>query len=200
MHGSIHEVASNLSVLIVDENPDRAALIQQGLDEAGYGPVRIAASVQGLLRTIEEFEPAVIVIDLANPGRDLLEHMFLVSRTVQRPIAMFVDQSDEDAMYRAIEAGVSAYVVDGLRKERIKPVLDLAVMRFRAFEKLRGERDSARAALDDRRIVEIAKGIIMKREAIDEETAYKWLRETAMRRRISLSDVAREVAAKERER
>ena len=192
-------MASNLSVLIVDENPDRAALIEQGLGEAGYGPVRIAGSVQGLLRVIEEFEPAVIVIDLANPGRDLLEHMFLVSRTVRRPIAMFVDQSDEDAMYRAIEAGVSAYVVDGLRKERIKPVLDLAVMRFRAFEKLRGERDSARAALDDRRLIDIAKGLIMKRESIDEGTAYKWLRETAMRRRISVSEVAREVAAKARE-
>jgi response regulator NasT len=192
-------VATTLSVLIVDENPDRATLIRQGLDEAGYGPVQIASSVQGLVRVIEEFEPAVIVIDLANPGRDLLEHMFLVSRAVQRPIAMFVDQSDEDAMFRAIEAGVSAYVVDGLRKERIKPVLDLAVMRFRAFEKLRGERDSARAALDDRRLLDIAKGLIMKREAIDEETAHKWLRETAMRRRISVSEVAREVAVKGRE-
>ena len=121
------------SVLVVDENKIRAAIIEAGLLEAGYEQVHVIGETLGLARYIEQISPDVIVIDLENPNRDLLESMFQLSRTVKRPIAMFVDQSDQTSIEAAVEAGVSAYIVDGLTKERVKPILDMAISRFNAF-------------------------------------------------------------------
>jgi two-component system, response regulator / RNA-binding antiterminator len=188
-------VDSGLSILIVDENLDRASLIVEGLREAGHDRVIVIDRVHGILKRIEDIAPDVIVIDLANADRDLLEHMFLVSRTVRRPIAMFVDKSDEQAMYQAIEAGVSAYVVDGLKKDRIKSVLDLAVIRFKAFEKLRAERDDATQALSERKTIDRAKGILMKLKKIGEEEAYLLLRKAAMDQNKTVAGIASAVIA-----
>jgi two-component system, response regulator / RNA-binding antiterminator len=188
-------VDSGLSILIVDENLDRASLIVEGLREAGHDRVTVIDRVHGILKRIEDIAPDVIVIDLANADRDLLEHMFLVSRTVRRPIAMFVDKSDEQAMYQAIEAGVSAYVVDGLKKDRIKSVLDLAVIRFKAFEKLRAERDDATQALSERKTIDRAKGILMKLKKIGEEEAYLLLRKAAMDQNKTVAGIASAVIA-----
>lgn len=179
-----------LSILIVDENANRAALIEQGLREAGHVNVSIIQKTKGILKQIEDIAPDVIVIDLGNSNRDLLEHMFLVSRTVRKPIAMFVDQSDEQSMVRAIEAGVSAYVVDGLKKERIKPILDLAMIRFRAFEKMRDERDAAKLALDDRKLIDQAKRYLMKAKGLSEDEAYESIRKTAMAKNKSMAQIA----------
>jgi response regulator NasT len=192
-------VDPRLSILVIDENRDRARLIETSLRDAGHGRVHAIHEMRALLKQIEEFSPDVIVIDLENPHRDVLEHMFLVSRTVQRPIAMFVDKSDEQSMYRAIEAGVSAYVVDGLKKDRIKPILDLAVIRFRAFEKLRAERDEATQALAERKVVDRARGILMAQQELNELDAYQMLRRMAMNRRMSIADVAREIVARSEE-
>lgn len=179
-----------LSILLVDENIDRAALIEQGLREAGYDRVSIIRETKGVLKKIEEIAPDVIVIDLGNSSRDLLEHMFLVSRTVRKPIAMFVDQSDEQSMYRAIEAGVSAYVVDGLKKERIKPILDLAMIRFKAFENIRNERDAAKSALDDQKLIDRAKRMLMNAKGLSEEEAYESLRKAAMAQNKRIAQIA----------
>lgn len=176
--------------MIIDENGDRSALIEQGLREAGHTRVSTIRETRGLLKQIENISPDVIVIDLGNSGRDLLEHMFLVSRAVRKPIAMFVDKSDEQSMYQAIEAGVSAYVVDGLKKDRIKPILDLAIMRFKAFEKLRGERDAATLALDDVKVVGKAKRLLMKLKNISEDEAYETLRKAAMNQNKRMGEVA----------
>ena len=119
-----------------------------------------------LLRQIVEADPDVIFIDLENPNRDVLEQMFQVSRSVRRPIAMFVDRSDTASIEAAIDAGVSAYVVDGLRKERVKPILDMTISRFNAFNRLREELDRTKQALEDRKVIEKAKGILMKTRAI----------------------------------
>jgi response regulator NasT len=183
-------VDSSPSILIIDENGDRSALIEQGLREAGHTRVSTIRETRGLLKQIENISPDVIVIDLGNSGRDLLEHMFLVSRAVRKPIAMFVDKSDEQSMYQAIEAGVSAYVVDGLKKDRIKPILDLAIMRFKAFEKLRGERDAATLALDDVKVVGKAKRLLMKLKNISEDEAYETLRKAAMNQNKRMGEVA----------
>jgi two-component system, response regulator / RNA-binding antiterminator len=188
-------VESLLSILIIDENADRASLIEEGLREAGHHRVIIVDRVHGLLKRIEDIAPDVIMIDLGNADRDLLEHMFLISRTVRRPIAMFVDKSDEQAMYQAVEAGVSAYVVDGLKKDRVKSVLDLAVIRFKAFEKLRTERDDATQALAERKEIDRAKGIIMRRRNIGEEEAYRLLRQTAMNQKKTIAEIARAIIA-----
>jgi two-component system, response regulator / RNA-binding antiterminator len=188
-------VNSSLSILVIDENRERSSLIEDSLREAGHDRVIVIDRVHSLLKRIEDIAPDVIVIDLGNADRDLLEHMFLISRTVRRPIAMFVDKSDEQAMYQAVEAGVSAYVVDGLKKDRVKSVLDLAVIRFKAFEKLRTERDDATQALAERKEIDRAKGIVMKMRNIGEDEAYRLLRQTAMNQKKTIAEIARAIIA-----
>ena len=182
-----------LAILVIDENRARGAVIEAGLREAGHGQVRIVADMLGLVREIESYAPDVIVVDLENPNRDRLEQFFQVSRTVRRPIAMFVDRSDAEAMEAAIAAGVSAYVVDGLRKERVKPILDMAILRFEAFSRLERELDEARSELADRKTVEKAKGLLMRMRGLSEEEAYRLLRTTAMNEKRKLVDIAQSV-------
>jgi two-component system, response regulator / RNA-binding antiterminator len=180
-----------LHVLIIDDNAVRASVIEEGLREAGHEKVTVITDMRRLLPQIVQADPDVIFIDLENPNRDVLEQMFLVSRTVQRPVAMFVDQSDKASIEAAIDAGVSAYVVNGMRKERVKPILDMAISRFNAFSRLRDELDRTKQALEDRKVIDRAKGIIMKSRGITEEDAYALLRKTAMNESRRLADVAR---------
>jgi two-component system, response regulator / RNA-binding antiterminator len=128
-----------LHILVIDTSPIRASIIEAGLREAGHDRVTVLDSTLQLMRRVVEIAPDVVVIDLENPDRDALEHMFQVSRAMQRPVAMFVDRADHGSIEAAIEAGVSAYVVDGLKKERIKPIMDTAISRFKAFDRLRRE-------------------------------------------------------------
>src|ERR1700742_4856697 len=153
---------ATLRILLVDQNVTRASILEEGLREAGYTNVSVVRDMQNLLRRIVDADPDVIFIDLENPNRDVLEQMFQVSRVVRRPVAMFVDRSDADMIKAAVESGVGAYVVDGLKKERLKAVVDMAVSRFNAFNDLRDELDRAKQALDERKVVERAKGILMK--------------------------------------
>jgi two-component system, response regulator / RNA-binding antiterminator len=130
------------------------------------------------------------VIDLENPNRDRLEHFFSLSRALERPIAMFVDRSDGAEIESAVAAGVSAYVVDGLRKERVKPILDMAISRFNAFSRLKRELQDVRSELEDRKVIEQAKGILMRTRGMDEAAAYTLLRKTAMNQNRKIADVA----------
>ena len=180
----------DLSILIIDENRIRASIIEDGLREAGHARVVVLHDVNQVARTIQNSDPDVIVIDLENPQRDTLEHFFSLSRAVQRPIAMFVDRSDRAMIEKSVEAGVSAYVVDGLRKERIKPILDMAISRFNAFAKLRQELAEVRSELEDRKVVDRAKGILMKTRGIGEADAYALLRSTAMNQNRKLVEIA----------
>ncbi|KRA45656.1 ANTAR domain-containing response regulator [Devosia sp. Root635] len=180
----------DLSVLIVDENRIRASIIEDGLREAGHTRVAVIHDVNEVARTIQATMPDVIVIDLENPKRDTLEHFFSLSRAIQRPIAMFVDRSDGAMIEKAVEAGVSAYVVDGLRKERVKPILDMAISRFNAFSRLTRELEQARGELDDRKLIEQAKGILMRTRNLSEADAYTLLRSTAMNQNRRMIDIA----------
>lgn len=182
--------ATELSILIIDENRIRASIIEDGLREAGHSRVTVLHDVNQVARTIEASDPDVIVIDLENPQRDTLEHFFSLSRALQRPIAMFVDRSDGAMIEKSVEAGVSAYVVDGLRKERIKPILDMAISRFNAFAKLRQELAEVRSELEDRKLIDRAKGILMKTRGISEADAYALLRSTAMNQNRKLVEIA----------
>lgn len=179
-----------LSILIIDENRIRASIIEDGLREAGHVRVAVIHDVNEVGRTIAATAPDVIVIDLENPKRDTLEHFFSLSRAVQRPIAMFVDRSDSGMIEKAVEAGVSAYVVDGLKKERVKPILDMAISRFNAFSRLTRELEEARSALEERKIIDQAKGILMKTRGLSEPDAYGLLRSTAMNQNRRLVDIA----------
>jgi two-component system, response regulator / RNA-binding antiterminator len=191
----IHPSDPIIRVLIVDENPVRAALIESGLRDAGYSDVVFADTTLGLLARIRDLDPDVIVVDMANPSRDTLEQMFQVSRLVKRPITMFVDQSDSAQIRAAIDAGVSAYIVDGLKKERIKPIIDMCVMRFEAVARLENDLLSARSELEDRKIIDQAKRFVMAQKHIGEEEAYALLRRTAMNQKKRIADLARAIIA-----
>jgi response regulator NasT len=181
---------TDLKILVVDEDPIRRAILEEGLKEAGYRSVVSLPTTVRLVEHIHLLDPDVILIGFENPSRDELDQMFQVSRIVQRPIAMFVGQSGHSSISAAVDAGVSAYVVDGLKKERISNILELTISRFRAFDKLRVELDDAKSALRDRKIIDRAKGALMKSRGLDEEAAYALLRKTAMRQSRKISDVA----------
>lgn len=184
---------TDLTILVIDENAIRASIIEEGLNEAGHLKVTVIHETQGVARLIETMDPDVIIIDIENPNRDMMEHMFQLTRMISRPIAMFVDRSDTAAIEAAVDAGVSAYVVDGLKKERVKSILDMAVSRFNAFSRLQRELAEARTALEERKVIERAKGILMKMRGLSEEQAFALLRQTAMNEKKKLADIAQSV-------
>src|SRR6202162_5902766 len=171
---------SSPKMIIGDESPTRAAILEEGLREAGFTSVVHISEMQSLLSRIYALDPDVIVIDLENPSRYVLEQMFQVSRAVRRPIAMFVDQSDSASIQAAVDAGVSAYIVDGLKKERVKHILDMCIYRFNAFSRLQSELEKAKNAIEDRKFIDRAKGILMSAKKLTEEEAYALMRRTAM--------------------
>ena len=183
----------SFKIVIVDENPIRAAILEDGLREAGHVQVVRIDEMTQLLARIYAIDPDVILIDLENPSRDVLEQMFQVSRAVRRPVAMFVDQSDAASTEAAVDAGVSAYIVGGLRKDRIQNILDLCISRFNAFSRLQNELDQTRSALEERKVIDRAKGILMKAKNLTEETAYGMLRKTAMNENKKIAEVAQSV-------
>lgn len=178
------------SVLVIDTQPARAAIIEDGLRAAGYEHVEIITEITGIAQQIEASAPDVIVMDLGNPNRDMLEDMLSITRAVKRPVAMFVDQSDKQSMEQAIEAGVSAYVVDGLRKDRVRTIMEMAISRFNAFSRLERELESARSALSERGTIDKAKRLIMASRGLDEDAAYALLRTTAMNQNRRMVEVA----------
>lgn len=182
-----------LKIVIVDESPVRSAIIEEGLREAGFTQVTRIEEMTNLLARIYAIDPDVIIIDLENPSRDVLEQMFQVSRIVKRPIAMFVDQSDAASIQASVDAGVSAYIVGGLVKDRVKNILDLCISRFNAFARLQSELEQAKTALEDRKVIDRAKGILMKAKGLTEEEAYALLRKTAMNEKKKMAEIAQSV-------
>lgn len=183
-------IPSNLNVLVIDENRIRASIIEQGLSEAGYEKVTIIDDMHGLAQRIVDINPDVIVIDIENPNRDMLESIFQISRAVKRPIAMFVDKSDEASIEAAVEAGVSAYIVDGLKQERVRPILKMAISRFNAFSRLRRELEETRGQLESRKLVDRAKHVLMRSRGLSEDEAYALLRRTAMNENRKIVEIA----------
>ena len=180
-------------VLIVSQNAARTRLLEQGVRAAGHDRLSLVADLQNLMRRIVELDPDVIVIDLENPRRDLLEQLFSVSRCARRPIAMFVDQSATDMIEAAVEAGIGAYVVDGLEEARIKATIELAISRFNAFDRLRTELERAQAELDERKLIERAKGVLMRERGLSEQDAYGLMRKAAMNENRRVGEVAQSV-------
>lgn len=179
-----------MRIVIVDDSGARASVLEEGLREAGYDDIHFVPPRGAFVVRIERMAPDVVLMDLGSPSRDTLEEMLLVSRALAKPIAMFVDQSDETMIGAAIDAGVSAYVVDGLRKDRVKPILELAVRRFTAFSRMQSELDEARTALANRKTIDKAKAILMAQRGLNEPDAYALLRSTAMNQGRRLVDVA----------
>jgi len=179
-----------MKIAIVDESAARASIIEEGLAQLDDREVFIITERHGLLARIQEIGPDVVLIDLGNPSRDMLEEYFAVSRALARPIAMFVDQSDDDAIAASIDAGVSAYVVDGLAAGRIRPLLDLAVRRFNAFARLQTDLAEAQGKLAERETIDRAKRILMNTRRLTEPEAYAELRKKAMSSNRRITDIA----------
>lgn len=183
-------MATGLKIAVVERDRDRALQIIDGLREAGDHEVTVLGDETGLARKLATLNPDVVLIDLENPDRDVLEEFTLASGPMERPVAMFVDRSDDTTTKAAIEAGVSAYIVDGLRKERIKPILDAAITRFHMISRMRAELEATKAALAERKTIDRAKGLVMKAKGVSEEEAYALLRKTAMDQGRKVADVA----------
>lgn len=179
-----------LSIVVVEPDPDRARLIAEALERAGGARVTILGSGSGLARAIATQNPDIVIADVADPSRDMLEELTLASSPLERPVALFVDRSDDTLTRAAIEAGVSAYVVDGMRPDRIRPIIDAAIARFQMFQQMRTELETTRRALEERKIIDRAKGLIMKARGLEEEQAYALLRRTAMDQGKRVAEVA----------
>jgi response regulator NasT len=177
-------------IVIIDDSGARATVLEEGLRDAGYDDIHVVPPRGAFVARLERMAPDVVLMDLGNPSRDALEEMLIVSRALAKPIAMFVDQSDDSMIGAAIDAGISAYVVDGLRKERVKPIIDLAIRRFNAFSKMQAERDEAVSQLADRKTIDRAKAILMSTRGLSEPDAYALLRTTAMNQGKKMVDVA----------
>ncbi|MGH1331135.1 MAG: ANTAR domain-containing response regulator [Paracoccaceae bacterium] len=180
----------NLSIVVVEKDRERAHLIVDSLREAGDYDIHVVAEESGLARRISERNPDVVLVDVASPSRDMLEELTLASSPMERPVAIFVDRSVDGLTKAAIEAGVSAYVVDGLRADRIKPIMDAAIARFHMFQRMRLELETTKLALEERKVIDRAKGILMKARGVGEDEAYALLRKTAMDQGRKVAEVA----------
>lgn len=179
-----------MRIAIVDESPSRAAIIREGLAMVENSEIFVLTERRGLVARIGEIGPDIVLMDLGNPSRDVLEEYFAVSRVLARPIAMFVDESDEEAISASIDAGVSSYVVDGLAPHRIRSILDLAVKRFNAFARLQADLDEAKGKLAERETIDKAKRILMDSRGLAEPQAYTELRKAAMNQGKRIAEIA----------
>jgi response regulator NasT len=175
-----------VKVLIVDESAERAELLREGLRQAGYEVAAALTSALAMLRTIEELRPDIVVIDTESPSRDVLEHLVVLSQHTPRPVVMFASDGAPDTIRRAVRAGVSAYIVDGLDPARVKSIVASAIATFDEFQRLRRQ-------LAERKDVDRAKAILMKKHRLDEEAAYSMLRKIAMDRNLRIGEVAQRV-------
>lgn len=179
-----------MRVAIIDESTARASIIQEGLSSLEGCEIFTLTSRAGLIARIAEIEPDIVFMDLGNPSRDVLEEYFAVSRALSRPIAMFVDESDDDSIAESIDAGVSTYVVDGLSSKRIQPLLQMTMQRFEAFARLEAELAAAHSKLAERETIDKAKRILMKTKGVTEPAAYAELRQKAMSSNRRIADIA----------
>lgn len=193
MKTPVNPSESPLRVLLVDETFKRAALLKHALQDAGCkiaAHVSASADLPGL---VAELKPNLIILDTESPDRDTLENLCIINRDQPRPIVMFTHDDDSDKIRAAIRAGVSAYVVDGLKSERLRPIMDVAIARFNEFQTMRADLAKAESQLSERKDVERAKGILMKQRGWSEEEAYQALRKAAMDKGSRLADVARQL-------
>ena len=183
-------MSTPLSIVVVEEDRDRAIAIVDALKDSGDYDVHVIGNVTGLARKIAAFLPDIVLIDIDNPTRDMLEELTLASGPLDRPVAMFVSGAAGGLARAAVEAGVSAYVVDGLQPERLKPVMDAAIARFQMMRQMRTELDETRRALEERKVIDRAKGLLMKAKGIGEDEAYALLRKAAMDQGRKVAEVA----------
>ena len=181
---------TKLSIIVVEPDRDRALMIVDSLREAGDNDIHVISEISSLARRIAERSPDMVIVDLTSPTRDMIEELTLATSPLERPVAVFADKSDDSMTKAAIEAGVSAYVVDDLRPERLQPVMAAAITRFNMFRRMRDELTETKRALEERKLIDRAKGLLMKARGINEDEAYSLLRKTAMDQGRKIPEVA----------
>lgn len=179
--------------MLVDDEPARAAILERALTDAGFLVVGRLTPDDNLVERARELAPDVTIADIASPSRDTLEDMGMVSRDNPHPIVMFTGQDDPETMVTAMRNGVSAYIVDGLEPGRLKSIIDVAAARFREFHALRLELENARCELEDRKVLDRAKGLLMEHRGLTENEAHKAIRKMAMDRGQRIAEVAKSV-------
>ena len=184
-----------LRILVIDELQERAADICRGLILAGHQVAAVLSSAADLPEQVAATRPDIILIETDAPSRDTLEHLAIMERDAPRPVVVFARDSDNDIIRRAVAAGVSAYIVDGLEPSRLKPIIDVALARFEAHQALRQELAETKRKLGDRQEIERAKGILMQRRQLNEDEAHAALRKLAMDRGKSLGAAAQDIIA-----
>jgi response regulator NasT len=187
-----------MRIAIVDESAARASIIREGLATQPDCEIFVLTERRGLVARIGEIAPDIVLMDLGNPSRDVLEEYFAVSRVLDRPIAMFVDESDNESIAASVEAGVSSYVVDGLSANRIRPIVDLAVMRFNAFARLQRDLADAKGKLAERETIDKAKRVLMDSRGLPEAQAYAEMRKAAMNQGKRIVDIAEAILTAQR--
>lgn len=188
-------VAPTIRLLLIDEDPDRAVVLAEALQGEGYRLVAQLTPGEVSAKRVQEIAPDVIIVDMESPSRDTIDSMRQINADQPRPIVMFVDESDDGMIREAMQAGVSAYVIDGLNPKRVKPIIDVAVARFREFQALRDELKKTKATLSERKLIERAKGLLMRERQLSEEEAHAALRKLAMDRQQRLFEVAETLLA-----
>lgn len=186
-------LAEELTVMLVDDEPARAAIVEQAMKDSGYRVIRKLENAKYLTEAVNQFQPDMVIIDIESPDRDVLENMSRLTQDNPRPIVMFAEEDDSRHVEAAIRAGVSAYVVDGVNSSSVKAIMQVAIARFREFHALRSELESVKTQLEDRKLIDKAKGLIMKHQKCDEPAAYQALRKLAMDRSQRMTDVARNI-------
>ncbi len=182
-----------LSVVLIDDNPTRAEIVELGLRDAGYVLLARLDGTYDLATRVSVLQPDVIVVSIDSPGRDAIEDLRRTTEQQPRPIALFADRSDPATIAAGMEAGVSAYVVKGLTQDRVQPVVDVAVAHFNRYHTMREELERARLSLVERKTVDRAKGLLMEQKGIGEEAAYKLLRKLAMDQNKRIGEVAQDL-------
>ncbi len=182
-----------LRVMLVDNHKERLVPLAQTLKESGYEVVASLTDTSNLDDAVSRHQPDIVIIDTESPSRDTLENLVVMNSSTPRPIVMFTHDGDTEKIKEATRAGVSAYVVGGLDHDRLKPILDAAIARFEEFKALRLELNAANSKLSERKVIEKAKGLLMKRRGIDEDEAYRLLRNMAMEQNTRLATLAEQV-------
>jgi response regulator NasT len=182
-----------LRVMLVDENPERLERLREQLLHARYTVIAEVGNTINLHQQVKDLEPDAIIIGTDSPDRDTLEHLCVLSQDSPSPIVMFTHDGDTEQIRAATRAGVCAYVVGGLEGNRIRPIMDAAIARFEESQTMRGELAAANLKLSERKLVERAKGVLMKQRGLSEDEAYSLMRKMAMDRNIRLAELAGQV-------
>ena len=172
---------------------ERSRLLRIGLLEAGYNLVATLPADPFLTERLAQLQADLVIVDAESDARDALEHVVMATRDERRPIVMFTSDEDTSHVHEAVAAGVTAYIVDGLAPERIRPILTVAIARFRHQEALLAELDNARGELQERKLIDLAKGLLMQRQGLSEPEAYAKLRKAAMNKGVKLVDIAQQM-------